>query len=421
MIASLQETMKLDKEMLDQSIATALLTGIVAATERFSNPRTTSRVMTLAADLMAAGADQQLIASRLEEGADAEDEADESDETVLEEGEKTKLPKNDDEAAKPPRPKGELVISHEKEGTIEQVAQEVGSERLEASARAAERALEKQEETAAMASAVTPAVEPHAPAAPRGAVSYAPPEADSAEAPAEPTFGGTLNATSEQAADDKRREIDNDKNKVILSHNYISGNEQPTFDAKINGVAAEEPEPTADIFAAGSSSTDAFEPPSAPTVTAHAVVPPSEVGVSSQFTESSFSAPSEPQFAPEPAATTPTLADIDAENRMPHDEARAAIDAAFAASPAPAPAPVIPEAVAGPADFGMPLPPPPPLPTDFSGGLPPLPPAPDMSQPGILGDILTGPAAPVAPQPAPFEAPMAPQPTDPAQFRIPGQ
>lgn len=57
-------------KLLDEQIATALLTGIVSATDRFSNDHTSSRVMTMAAQLMAAGANQQLIAAKLEEGHD---------------------------------------------------------------------------------------------------------------------------------------------------------------------------------------------------------------------------------------------------------------------------------------------------------------------------------------------------------------
>ena len=70
MLASLAEPLLPDKDqppLLDQQIATALLTGIVAETDRFSNTKTSSKVMTIAAQLMADGADQQLIASRLEE------------------------------------------------------------------------------------------------------------------------------------------------------------------------------------------------------------------------------------------------------------------------------------------------------------------------------------------------------------------
>ncbi len=51
--------------VIDEQIATALLTGIVAATDRFSNEHTKPRVMTMAAQLMAAGASQQLIATKL--------------------------------------------------------------------------------------------------------------------------------------------------------------------------------------------------------------------------------------------------------------------------------------------------------------------------------------------------------------------
>ncbi|HXR50080.1 MAG TPA: hypothetical protein VN778_03590 [Verrucomicrobiae bacterium] len=57
----------IDKELIDSQIATALLTGIVAETNRFSNDKTTSQTMSASAALMAAGANQQLVASKLEE------------------------------------------------------------------------------------------------------------------------------------------------------------------------------------------------------------------------------------------------------------------------------------------------------------------------------------------------------------------
>jgi len=53
--------------LLDNQIATALLTGIVSETDRFSNDKTSSQTMSASAALMAAGADQQLVASKLEE------------------------------------------------------------------------------------------------------------------------------------------------------------------------------------------------------------------------------------------------------------------------------------------------------------------------------------------------------------------
>ena len=52
--------------LIDNQMATAFLTGIVAETQRFSNTKTTPKVMTMAAQLMAAGANQQLISQKLE-------------------------------------------------------------------------------------------------------------------------------------------------------------------------------------------------------------------------------------------------------------------------------------------------------------------------------------------------------------------
>lgn len=67
MLVSLVELLaSTDSEpLLQKQNATAFLTGIVAETNRFSNTKTSSRVMTIAATLMAAGADQQLIATKL--------------------------------------------------------------------------------------------------------------------------------------------------------------------------------------------------------------------------------------------------------------------------------------------------------------------------------------------------------------------
>lgn len=51
--------------VVDKEIATALLTGIVAATGRFSNDRTNSETMQIASKLMSMGADQQLISANV--------------------------------------------------------------------------------------------------------------------------------------------------------------------------------------------------------------------------------------------------------------------------------------------------------------------------------------------------------------------
>jgi hypothetical protein len=70
MIVGLADGLKDEKPLLSEQISTAFLTGIVSATDRFSNNKTTSRSMTVAAQLMAAGANQQLIAAKLEEAHD---------------------------------------------------------------------------------------------------------------------------------------------------------------------------------------------------------------------------------------------------------------------------------------------------------------------------------------------------------------
>lgn len=54
------------QDLIDSQIATALLTGIVAMTNRFSNDRTSPKTMSLSSVLMTAGANQQLIATELE-------------------------------------------------------------------------------------------------------------------------------------------------------------------------------------------------------------------------------------------------------------------------------------------------------------------------------------------------------------------
>lgn len=64
MLAGMADMLK--PGILDQQISTALLTGIVASTDRFSNQHTTPHVMTIAAQLMASGANQQLIATKLQ-------------------------------------------------------------------------------------------------------------------------------------------------------------------------------------------------------------------------------------------------------------------------------------------------------------------------------------------------------------------
>ncbi|MDR0957264.1 MAG: hypothetical protein LBM09_01650 [Candidatus Nomurabacteria bacterium] len=75
-----------DISLLDEQISTALLTGIVATTNQFRNNKTTPEIMKLSADLMAKGANQQLVASELAA-------------SKIEKAEETKIPEEVDEVS----------------------------------------------------------------------------------------------------------------------------------------------------------------------------------------------------------------------------------------------------------------------------------------------------------------------------------
>jgi nanoRNase/pAp phosphatase (c-di-AMP/oligoRNAs hydrolase) len=107
----------LNKELLDGQIATALLTGIVAETARFSNEKTTPQTMNVSAALMAAGANQQLVASKLEEPTPVSLAVDSQSATGVEpEAIDAETP-----AADKPEP-GTLEIEHEPESEPEEAA-----------------------------------------------------------------------------------------------------------------------------------------------------------------------------------------------------------------------------------------------------------------------------------------------------------
>ena len=58
---------EIDDKVLDGQMATSLLTGIIAETDRFKNSNTTPVALSLSSQLMQAGANQQLIAEKLDE------------------------------------------------------------------------------------------------------------------------------------------------------------------------------------------------------------------------------------------------------------------------------------------------------------------------------------------------------------------
>ncbi|MDR0397643.1 MAG: hypothetical protein LBH36_00445 [Candidatus Nomurabacteria bacterium] len=106
-----------DNPLIDQAVATALLTGIVSSTDRFSNERTSATTMGAAAKLMKLGADQQLVMSNLDKfknvfDDDLSEESPKTNKNTTKESKKTKKPANElaidhsdkDTGAKPSAP-----------------------------------------------------------------------------------------------------------------------------------------------------------------------------------------------------------------------------------------------------------------------------------------------------------------------------
>lgn len=417
MLVSLSESLKTDKPLLDEQIATAFLTGIVASTDRFSNNKTSSKVMTMAAQLMAAGANQQLIAAKLEDAheisSDAGNTPNTDGTTELSEGESRKVQK-DSSKKKPSKEKdandGTLSIAHEAQGSLDEVAEEVREKQGKEAAEKAEDALAEQLESVAPAAAstATPSVADlqqdiaAASAEVTEAAQSDPiaPATDSSMPGYEPTLGGTLNATTEQAADDKRKEVENDQNKTILSHGVPSlpKNGGPVFAASPFNAAGQD-DHTASVSPQSQAPADAVTPSSLPPL------PPID-------------------FTPAPVQT---LADIDQANRGSdpnnHGDALAAVHAAIDETTQSSTTATT-DTLQPPADnaFTVPsVPNLPPLP-DFST-LPPVPgsqttdptpftPPVSASEPEQLGQIFPE---------TPNTQPQQPQSNDPGQFKIPGQ
>lgn len=256
MLASMADQLK--PGILDQQISTALLTGIVASTERFSNQHTTPHVMTIAAQLMAAGANQQLIATKLQtipapvsprrekprqdnrfqgkkQNNKGEGENNPDGEMQIEHskpsGPPPVAPASPAEAAPRPKPESapepsspaepeteepELAIAPPPAQNFDELKQAIEEE-------TPIRRPQQQmiEEPPAPGSHNINDDSPREPKAPR-------PQEESYLGPHPswqgreinpPTMGGTLNATAEQALEDKHREeVDEKRNHKILSH-----------------------------------------------------------------------------------------------------------------------------------------------------------------------------------------------------------
>lgn len=125
MVATLADILDAEdtsEKLVDKSTATALLAGIVAATNRFSNERTTADTMSIAAALMGDGADQQLISSSIPVDILTNDTVDVSSEVeALESEEKEEAPTPE------PEPTDEIKIE-KKEPVKETVEEEPAEE-----------------------------------------------------------------------------------------------------------------------------------------------------------------------------------------------------------------------------------------------------------------------------------------------------
>lgn len=337
----------LQSNLLDQQMSTALLTGIVAATERFSNQHTTPNVMTIAAKLMAAGANQQLIATNL---------ATQTQVAAVKKGQAVELPA--DVSAKvgaQKTPNGEMHIKHEEE------------QKPEVAPQAASQTKPQPEEIVA---------EPEIPVAPPAAASFdelkqaisedtkqqnaiTEPESVSdkdtinASQPARkevkppkkegesyitskpswmgrniqpPTLGGTLSATAQEALENKMRDEADARNRTLLSHDeQLNAQTQPaTQEPKV------EAQPQEIIQSA----------PVAEPVQPEVQVPAPEQAVQSQPVAEPVPAPvmdsvtlqTEPSLEELEAQAKTHAAEI-AQKPAELDAAREAVDAALAAAP----------------------------------------------------------------------------------------
>lgn len=428
MVAGLAEALKEDrkKPLIDAPIATALLTGIVAETDRFSNEHTTSKAMTVAASLMAAGADQRLIASELQASVENASIADNDDDKK----DDSENDRNDDSdkdsiTIEKEHDPNSLEISHDDSESLADLDRRVrGDEEakervIEEVQLAEEKAAEEERLKEAVSEEVTEDApqeqEMSVPIIPQPAPQPIAPTAYVAEdEPIEPALGGALNATTEQAADEARREAESDQNKTILTHAYI-GSDQ--------------------INAGSSPALDDAAPegfPGTPPLT------PGSMGVndlpSNEEVHSAYS------FDDVPATDTqtPTTGITGERVIQPLTDSTPVPELAPAPAYSYSPEPQEPVFTQAPVDLGLPMPPPIP---DFSQtngvAAPVFPPSP-APQPAILGDILApepvnffdnsnavpAPNTAYAPEEsAPALPPLAEQPnnnpSDPTQFQIP--
>jgi len=378
MVVGLTELLKTEgsEAILDQQNSTAFLTGIVAETARFSNGKTSSKAMNMAAQLMAAGADQQLVATKLQEASSVAPVAGqpvaENSYSVQSEASNATDMKIDHS--------GETLTDldnrvRDKQPDTPAVAQATGSYSVDPS-------------QAATQPEVAPATTlSNNQAQLAGAYAIDDAQPDLAPKPQEAevqSLGGTLNATTEQAHEDNTKSLQDDQNSTILEHHsYLS--DVPANTAPMNSTdKASGDNANVDIFSGGSKPGEdvvddpaipATEPPVSP------VPPPMPPGVAASLPQP----PPLPDFANMPPPVS--LGGNNIESSVP-DSPPDRLGDILAPEPS-----IVPQ---------VPTPDPtPPMPAQPSQSPPPQPQA----------------SAPAQSQPQP----VASGPQDPAQFQIPGQ
>lgn len=258
MVTSISEALKGDKPVLDKQIATALLTGIVAATDRFSNSKTSSRIMTMAAQLMAAGADQQLIAAKLQEshaiGVDTATEEAKKDDLATELDVK-KEPQAESPQLEPEKldTVGRLEITHGEDDIAEtapdaaEIAAPVESVNPVESATPVD-IIEPQQDAADVAveipTILPPAVDPMV--VPKSEVVAGP----APNSLIDSSFGKEQNEVfdNDQVLADNQRQQDDQRNDINLAHSYL-GSTDPNANVSSIGVPTGEGQANVDIFA----------------------------------------------------------------------------------------------------------------------------------------------------------------------------
>lgn len=283
MIANMGEALKFDKPLLDKQIATALLTGIVAATDRFSNMYTSSRVMTVAAQLMAAGADQQLIAAKLQEAHEIKTLADNPKDVIVEEPEPATQPElaSIEEIEEEPvsdLPPGSLVVDHDSDDSNKEEEELKSIQNRVVHREPIVNSISApilSRETDIISSIPAPSTIDEVPVqddfvgAP---ISTLPPELEETQEEStlqepqtpqftadepnsmasqmtdEPLLGGTLNATTDLAEEDLKHEREDEQNKTILAHTYL-GSTEPDISSPINSsIKSNESDDGVDMF-----------------------------------------------------------------------------------------------------------------------------------------------------------------------------